>query len=96
MARKLSKIVEWCLDAFWDVAAEGGPASLELNVVERPKGESDSRVVFANGTIRISVEEELASQRIMGQEEDVTGHRVWPTASIFCKYLCDHKEVVSS
>lgn len=79
-----------------DVAVEDGQASCEVMFAEQPKGGTAARVIFANGSIRISVEEELGSQQIIGQDEDVTGHRVWPTATIFCKYLCDHKALLEN
>lgn len=54
------------------------------------------RYVFAYKGVSVGVLQQRATlESDKTFSVDVTGDRVWPTATIFCRYLCDHAQLVA-
>mmetsp|Transcript_18770 Transcript_18770/g.57933 ORF Transcript_18770/g.57933 Transcript_18770/m.57933 type:complete len:250 (+) Transcript_18770:968-1717(+) len=56
------------------------------------EGDKGSRFVFCHRGVRVTVEQQAVGAR--GGDVDLTGDLVWPTATIFCRYLCEHAQML--
>jgi len=54
-----------------------------------PINSSGDSFVFSTGQVRVAVEQWCRDDAARGGEVDLTGDLVWPTATIFCRYLCE-------
>ena len=86
----------------WNYWGGGGNTGGSGQVLLRAEAEGAEASVpgrerfrFRHGGVDVAVEQRRSGDRGAAANVDMTGDLVWPTATIFCKYLCDHAPLFS-
>mmetsp|Transcript_22233 Transcript_22233/g.51819 ORF Transcript_22233/g.51819 Transcript_22233/m.51819 type:complete len:373 (+) Transcript_22233:3-1121(+) len=76
---------------YWGAGGNTGVSGQVLRYADNPSAASKAcTFTFEHGDISISVDHrEVASVEDCDKDRDVTGDIVWPTTTIFCRYLCE-------
>eukprot|EP00928_Gymnodinium_smaydae_P046618 TRINITY_DN31066_c0_g1_i1.p1 TRINITY_DN31066_c0_g1~~TRINITY_DN31066_c0_g1_i1.p1 ORF type:complete len:302 (-),score=49.00 TRINITY_DN31066_c0_g1_i1:55-960(-) len=81
-----------CSEALLSSGGKAMATACQSTSLESPAAFNGKRYLFEHKNVRVDVQQDCG--RDASNDLDMTGDLVWPTAVIFCKFLCDRADLV--